>query len=90
MKPQAKRATVGMTDEDLAGFLKDMAGGEIEATEGMESVISAAKEVWFFLDLLIFIMTSSVITFDFFLFFSRSVRKQQVHSSNMTVMSINR
>uniref|UniRef100_A0A0R3RY21 HUN domain-containing protein n=1 Tax=Elaeophora elaphi TaxID=1147741 RepID=A0A0R3RY21_9BILA len=44
LKPQAKRTTVGMTDEDLAGFLKDMAGGEIEAVEEIESVISAAKE----------------------------------------------
>ncbi|KAL4002143.1 HPC2 and ubinuclein domain family protein [Acanthocheilonema viteae] len=44
LKPQVKRATVGMTDEDLVGFLKDMAGGEIEAVEEMESVISAAKD----------------------------------------------
>lgn len=38
-----------MTNEDLAGFLKDMAGGEIKAIEEMESVISGVKEVWFFL-----------------------------------------
>ncbi|CAG9532724.1 unnamed protein product [Cercopithifilaria johnstoni] len=44
LKPQVKRATVGVTDEDLAGFLKDMAGGEIEAVEEMENVIYASKE----------------------------------------------
>ncbi|VDN94400.1 unnamed protein product [Brugia pahangi] len=44
LKPQAKRATVGMNDEDLAGFLKDMTGGEIEIVEGIEDVISGTKE----------------------------------------------
>ncbi|VDP17923.1 unnamed protein product [Onchocerca flexuosa] len=44
LKPQVKRTTVEMTDEDLAGFLKDMAGGEIEPVEEMENVISVAKE----------------------------------------------
>ncbi|KAM3724339.1 Ubinuclein-2 [Dirofilaria immitis] len=44
LKPQVKRATVGMTDEDLAGFLNDIAGGEIEPVVGMENVISVAKE----------------------------------------------
>lgn len=35
-----------MTDEGLAGFLKEMAGGEIEDAEGME--ICGGKEVRFF------------------------------------------
>ncbi|EFO25303.2 hypothetical protein LOAG_03184 [Loa loa] len=44
LKPQAKRTTVTMTGEDLAGFLKDMTGGELEAVEGMEGIISETKE----------------------------------------------
>ncbi|VDM09712.1 unnamed protein product [Wuchereria bancrofti] len=44
LKPQAKRAAAGMNDEDLAGFLKDMTGGEIELVEGIEDVISGTKE----------------------------------------------
>uniref|UniRef100_A0A915Q3Y4 Hpc2-related domain-containing protein n=1 Tax=Setaria digitata TaxID=48799 RepID=A0A915Q3Y4_9BILA len=44
LKPQAKRATIEMTDEDLAGFLKDMTGGEVESVEGLENVISAKEK----------------------------------------------
>uniref|UniRef100_A0A1I7V8D2 HUN domain-containing protein n=1 Tax=Loa loa TaxID=7209 RepID=A0A1I7V8D2_LOALO len=46
LKPQAKRTTVTMTGEDLAGFLKDMTGGELEAVEGMEGIISETKEIF--------------------------------------------
>ncbi|VDN05187.1 unnamed protein product [Thelazia callipaeda] len=44
LKPQAKKAVSGMTDDDLAGFLKDMVGGEIEPIEEMETIISDEKE----------------------------------------------
>lgn len=47
LKPQVKRAAVGMTNENLAGFLKSMAGREMEAVEELENVIFEEKEVWF-------------------------------------------